>query len=169
MRLGAPQADDDQVRQALKAVQLDQVVDDMPQGIDTPVDEAGGRLSGGQRQRLALARIVLKRTPIILLDEPTIGLDPITERRLMAMIFKVSQDRTLLWVTHHLQGLEEADQVIFMQDGHIAMQGRPVDLYHENARFRELYRMDVSDVDKGAGQGIYLKKQSDSDGRNPVE
>lgn len=169
VRLGAPQADDDQVRQALKAVQLDQVVDDMPQGIDTPVDEAGGRLSGGQRQRLALARIVVKRTPIILLDEPTIGLDPITERRLMAMIFKVSQDRTLLWVTHHLQGLEEADQVIFMQDGHIAMQGRPVDLYHENARFRELYRMDVSDVDNGAGQGIYLKKQSDSDGRNPVE
>ncbi|MCT6810879.1 MAG: thiol reductant ABC exporter subunit CydC, partial [Bifidobacterium sp.] len=169
VRLGAPQADDDQVRQALKAVQLDQVVDDMPQGIDTPVDEAGGRLSGGQRQRLALARIVLKRTPIILLDEPTIGLDPITERRLMAMIFKVSQNRTLLWVTHHLQGLEEADQVVFMQDGHIAMQGRPVDLYRENARFRELYRMDVSDVDKGAGQGIYLQKQSDSDGRNPVE
>ena len=146
VRLGAPEATDDQVRQALKAVQLDQYVESLPEGIDTPVDEAGNRLSGGQRQRLALARIVLKRTPIILLDEPTIGLDPITERDLMEMIFQVSLGRTLFWVTHHLQGLEDADKVIFMEDGHIAMQGSPVDLYRNNPRFRELYRMDVGDI-----------------------
>lgn len=152
VRLGAPEATDDQVRQALKAVQLDQYVESLPQGIDTPVDEAGNRLSGGQRQRLALARIVLKRTPIVLLDEPTIGLDPITERRLMEMIFQVSQGRTLFWVTHHLQGLEDADQVIFMEDGHIAMQGSPVELYRTNPRFSELYRMDVGDMGRGARQ-----------------
>ena len=146
VRLGAPEATDDQVRQALKAVQLDQYAESLPEGINTPVDEAGNRLSGGQRQRLALARIVLKRTPIILLDEPTIGLDPITERDLMEMIFQVSLGRTLFWVTHHLQGLEDADKVIFLEDGHIAMQGSPVDLYRTNPRFRELYRMDVGDV-----------------------
>ena len=146
VRLGAPEATDDQVRQALKAVQLDQYAESLPEGINTPVDEAGNRLSGGQRQRLALARIMLKRTPIILLDEPTIGLDPITERDLMEMIFQVSLGRTLFWVTHHLQGLEDADKVIFMEDGHIAMQGSPVDLYRTNPRFRELYRMDVGDV-----------------------
>ena len=146
VRLGAPEATDDQVRQALKAVQLDQYAESLPEGINTPVDEAGNRLSGGQRQRLALARIVLKRTPIILLDEPTIGLDPITERDLMEMIFQVSLGRTLFWVTHHLQGLEDADKVIFMEDGHIAMQGSPVDLYRTNPRFRELYRMDVGDI-----------------------
>ena len=146
VRLGAPEATDDQVRQALKAVQLGQYAESLPEGINTPVDEAGNRLSGGQRQRLALARIVLKRTPIILLDEPTIGLDPITERNLMEMIFQVSLGRTLFWVTHHLQGLEDADKVIFMEDGHIAMQGSPVDLYRTNPRFRELYRMDVGDV-----------------------
>ena len=146
VRLGAPEATDDQVRQALKAVQLDQYAESLPEGINTPVDEAGNRLSGGQRQRLALARIVLKRTPIILLDEPTIGLDPITERDLMEMIFQVSLWRTLFWVTHHLQGLEDADKVIFLEDGHIAMQGSPVDLYRTNPRFRELYRMDVGDV-----------------------
>lgn len=148
VRLGAPEATDYQVRQALKAVQLDQYVASQPEGINTPVDESGKRLSGGQRQRLALARIVLKQTPIVLLDEPTIGLDPITERSLMAMIFRVCQGRTLLWVTHHLQGLEDADQVVFMEDGHIAMQGAPVSLYHDNRRFRELYRMDVGDMSR---------------------
>ena len=158
VRLGAPEATDDQVRQALKAVQLDQYVESLPEGIDTPVDEAGNRLSGGQRQRLALARIVLKRTPIVLLDEPTIGLDPITERRLMEMILRVSQGRTLFWVTHHLQGLEDADQVIFMEDGHIAMQGSPVELYRTNPRFSELYRMDVGDLDKGGSRAIYPEK-----------
>lgn len=146
VRLGAPQASDEEVREALKAVQLDDYVSSLPKGIDTPVDEAGQRLSGGQRQRLALARIVLKRTPIVLLDEPTIGLDPITERRLMSMIFGVSRGRTLLWVTHHLQGLEEADQVVFMDGGRIAMQGSPAGLYRDNLRFRELYRLDVGDL-----------------------
>ncbi|RBP97433.1 thiol reductant ABC exporter subunit CydC [Bifidobacterium aemilianum] len=148
VRLGAPEASDEQVWAALKAVRLGQLVAAMPLGIDTPVEESGQRLSGGQRQRLALARIVLKENPVILLDEPTIGLDPITERQLMSMVFKACQDRTLVWVTHHLQGLESADQVIFLEDGAIAMQGRPADLYRTNPRFRELYRLDVGDLSR---------------------
>lgn len=147
VRLGAPDATDEDVWAALKAVQLDETVNALPNGIDTSVDEAGQRFSGGQRQRIALARIVLKDTPVILLDEPTIGLDPITERELMSMIFSAAGDRTMLWVTHHLQGLEQSDKVIFLDNGKIAMQGAPTDLYRTNERFRELYRLDVGELE----------------------
>lgn len=149
VRLGTPDASDDDVWAALKAVHLDEVVRSLPDGVDTSVDEAGHRFSGGQRQRIALARIVLKDTPVILLDEPTIGLDPITERGLMSMIFAASRGRTMVWVTHHLQGLEQADRVVFLDNGRIAMQGAPAELYQTNARFRELYRLDVGDIAGG--------------------
>ncbi|BDR53584.1 amino acid ABC transporter ATP-binding protein [Bombiscardovia nodaiensis] len=146
IRLGSPGASDEQIWQALEAVQMADAVRALPLGLDTPVEEGGARFSGGQRQRLALARIVLKDTPIVLLDEPTIGLDPVTERELMEMIVKATAGRTLLWVTHHLQGLEDADQVIFLEDGHIAMQGNPAQLYRDNSRFRQLYQLDVGDL-----------------------
>lgn len=146
IRLGKPGATDDELWDALRSVQLDERVRAMPGRLDAPVDESGQRLSGGQRQRLALARILVKDTPVVLLDEPTIGLDPITERNLMDMIMRVSASRTLLWVTHHLQGLEDADQIVFMENGHIAMQGRPAELYRMNPRFRELYLLDVGDL-----------------------
>lgn len=146
VRLGRPDAPDNEVWQALDDVQLGDFVRGLPGRLAEPVDESGQRLSGGQRQRLALARILLKDTPVILLDEPTIGLDPLTERALMTMIFRVSQQRTLLWVTHHLQGLEDADSVVFLESGRIAMQGAPHELYRSNARFRELYRLDVGEL-----------------------
>ncbi|WEV72031.1 thiol reductant ABC exporter subunit CydC [Bifidobacterium sp. ESL0790] len=147
VRLGAPDATDEEVWAALKAVSLDETVRALPDGLDTVVDEAGQRFSGGQRQRIALARVVLKDTPVILLDEPTIGLDPITERDLMRMIFSAVGDRTLLWVTHHLQGVEDATQVIFLEDGRIAMHGAPAELYRDNDRFRTLYKLDVGDLE----------------------
>ncbi|MCH4208892.1 thiol reductant ABC exporter subunit CydC [Bifidobacterium sp.] len=146
VRLGRPDASDGDVWQALDDVQLGDFVRSLPNQLAEPVDESGRRLSGGQRQRLALARVLLKNTPVILLDEPTIGLDPITERTLMATILRVSRQRTLLWVTHHLQGLEDADRVVFLESGRIAMQGAPHELYRSNARFRELYRLDVGEL-----------------------
>lgn len=146
IRLGAPDAADDAIWAALQAVGLADVVRSLPAGLDTVVTESGQRFSGGQQQRLALARILLKKTPVLLLDEPTIGLDPITEQALMAMIMQASTDRTLIWVTHHLQGLEQADQAIFLTDGHISMAGRPATLYRDNARFRALYALDVGQL-----------------------
>jgi ATP-binding cassette subfamily C protein CydC len=146
IRLGRPEAGDDEVWHALELVQLDGRVRRMPGGVNAEVEESGSRLSGGQRQRVAVARILVKDTPIVVLDEPTVGMDPITERDIMSMLFRVSEGRTLLWVAHHLQGLEDADQIVFVEDGRIVMQGRPRELYRSNARFRSLYRMDVGDI-----------------------
>lgn len=146
IRLGNADARDEDVWNALKTVELDEMVRQLPDGLNTLVGEMGSTLSGGQRERLALARILVKDTPIVLLDEPTIGLDPITERHLMSTIFQANERRTLLWVTHHLQGLEHADWMVFLEHGHILMQGHPKELYRSNTRFRTLYRMDIADM-----------------------
>ena len=92
--------------QVLARVELKELVENLPEGLLTMVDEAGLRFSGGERQRLALARILLQEVPIILLDEPTVGLDPVTERALINTFFNELQDKTIIWITHHLQGIE---------------------------------------------------------------
>lgn len=146
VRLGNETATDDEVWAALKAVQLDQLVASLPQGADTPVEEAGFAFSGGQRQRLALARILLQDAPIVLLDEPTVGLDPITEQALVATMFAVLKDKTVLWVTHHLQGVDRCDQVLFLEEGHLTLQGRPQELLATSARYRHLYALDAGEI-----------------------
>lgn len=105
------------------------------------VDEAGLRFSGGERHRLALARILLKDAPIIILDEPTVGLDPITERALVKTFMDVLQGKTLIWITHHLQGVEHVDQIVFIEDGQIKLQGAPKQLA-DNKRYQKLKQVD---------------------------
>lgn len=142
VRLGNLQATDAEVRQAVKAVELDDLIGGLPNGYNTQVQEAGSRFSGGERQRLSLARILLQDTPIIILDEPTVSLDPITEQHLLDTVFDVLKDKTIIWVTHHLTGIQHVNQVRFIEDGQFDMSGTPQDLYHENQRFRDLYDMD---------------------------
>ena len=142
VRLGNENKSDQQVRDAIAAVKMQDLVESLPQGYDTSVQEAGARFSGGEQQRLSLARILLQDAPIVLLDEPTVGLDPITEHDLLQTIFTVLQDKTIIWVTHHLQGINHVDQVIFWNQGQIEMAGNPQHLYQTNAHFQELYRMD---------------------------
>lgn len=142
IRLGNLQASDEAIMTALQAVELGPLMQRLPAGADTVVEEAGARFSGGEQQRLALARVLIQDAPIILLDEPTVGLDPITEKALLNTIFKVLADKTVIWVTHHLQGIEHADRVIFLEHGQIAMQGTPYELYQNNQRFRNLYQLD---------------------------
>jgi len=142
VRLGNLNATDEDVRQAVKAVELDDLIARLPLGYQTQVQEAGSRFSGGERQRLSLARILLQDAPIIILDEPTVSLDPITEQHLLDTVFSVLKDKTIIWVTHHLAGINHVDQVRFIEDGHFDMQGTPAELYKKNARFRALYDLD---------------------------
>ncbi|WJQ80395.1 thiol reductant ABC exporter subunit CydC [Brevibacillus brevis] len=142
IRLGRPDASDEEVRAVTDQVGLDQLIESLPDGYQTRMQETGLRFSGGERQRIALARILLQNKPIVLLDEPTVGLDPLTERDLMATIFRVLQGKTLIWVTHHLSGLEQMDEIIFMEQGFISMRGTHEELYQDNPRYRNLYTMD---------------------------
>lgn len=140
--LGNEQASDEQLWDVLRRVGLAQMVQALPDGLATKTDEAGLRFSGGERHRLALARILLKDTPIVLLDEPTVGLDPITEQAVIDTFMKQLAGKTLIWITHHLQGIEQMDKVIFIEDGRIAMQGSPQELWQNESRFRELKKAD---------------------------
>ena len=142
LRIGNEAATDEALWQVLARVELKELVENLPEGLLTMVDEAGLRFSGGERQRLALARILLQEVPIILLDEPTVGLDPVTEQALINTFFNELQDKTVIWITHHLQGIEAMDQVIFIEDGHLTMQGSPRELEQSNAHYRKLKQID---------------------------
>ena len=126
----------------LERVGLKDMVKALPQGLGTMVDEAGMRFSGGERHRMALARILLKDVPIIILDEPTVGLDPLTEQEVISIFNRELKDKTLIWITHHLQGVEAMDQVIFIEDGTIEMQGSPDYLRKTNERYQKLKAID---------------------------
>lgn len=142
VRLGNLSASTAVVYRALQQAGLEELIKSLPDGMDTIVEDNGQRFSGGEQQRIALARILIQDVPVILLDEPTVSLDPVTEQALLETIFKVCDDKTILWVTHHLQGVERADQVIFIKDGHIDVSGRPKQLYASSNRFRQLYQLD---------------------------
>ena len=141
LRLGNKEASDDQLWDVLDRVGLKKTIGALPEKLETQVEEAGLRFSGGERHRLSLARILLKNTPIVLLDEPTVGLDPITEQAVIETFMKQLNGKTLIWITHHLQGIEKMNQVIFIEDGQIAMQGTPEQLW-QNSRYRELKKAD---------------------------
>lgn len=143
LRIGDEAASEEKLWDVLERVGLKEMIQRLPKGLDTLVDEAGLRFSGGERHRLSLARILLKDVPIIILDEPTVGLDPITEQGLINTFFNQLDGKTVIWVTHHLQGVDSMDKVIFIEDGQIEMQGTPTQLNETNQRFRDLKAIDA--------------------------
>ena len=142
VRIGNPSASEEEVLQALDRVGLSEVVERLPQGVHTLVDEAGMRFSGGERHRIALARVLLQGAPIVLLDEPFASLDPLTERNLLATLLDVFADKTLILITHHLQGVAQMDRVVFLSEGEISIDGSPAQLERDNAYYRRLLALD---------------------------
>lgn len=142
VRIGNEQATEDQVWAVLQRVGLAEKVRQLPAGLNTKVGEAGLGFSGGEQHRLSLARILLKDVPIIILDEPTVGLDPITEQQVIDTFMKELKDKTLIWVTHHLQGIDQMDQVIFLENGRIDLAGSPAQLAKTSNRYRMLRAAD---------------------------
>jgi ATP-binding cassette subfamily C protein CydD len=120
LRLGSPEATDSTLWEAVDLAGAREFVRALPDGLGTWVGERGLRLSAGQRQRVALARAFLRDAPLLLLDEPTAHLDPITAAALRAAVERLMSGRTVLLVTHHLAWLEHADAVVTLHDGHLA-------------------------------------------------
>lgn len=142
LRIGNPDATETEVRAALVRVGLDELLERLPQGLHTMVDEAGKRFSGGERHRIALARVLLQGAPVVILDEPFAALDPITERELLDTLLDVFADRTLILITHHLQGVSKLDRVVFIADGTVSLDGAPDDLERESVYYRRLLALD---------------------------
>lgn len=142
IRLGNPDATDEEVYLAAEQAQIHQLIQELPNGYHTNMNETGERFSGGERQRIALARILLQNTPIIIMDEPTVGLDPSTEQKLLQTIFTVLQGKTIIWVTHHLAGMERMDRILFIDHGKITMSGKHQQLMEKEERYRMLFKLD---------------------------
>lgn len=142
LRIGKMGLTEAQAWAALEAVGLKEHVESLPEMLETMADEAGLNFSGGQRQRLALARVLLQDPPIIVLDEPTVGLDPITEEKVLDTIMRLFADKTIVMITHHLQGVDAFDRVLFLEDGVLVMDGSPQRLAQESERYRKLLAFD---------------------------
>ncbi|WP_276404642.1 thiol reductant ABC exporter subunit CydC [Lactococcus petauri] len=140
-------ASDEEIWNALELVGLKKMVASLPDQLNEVVDEAGLRFSGGERQRLALARILLSDVDMVILDEPTVSLDPITENQLLRLFFERLKNKTIIFITHHLLGVQHMDRVIFLEKGKIKLDDQPEYLFEHNEDFRKLYQMDLGTND----------------------
>ncbi len=129
----------EQMESAAQAAHIHQFVTNLPQGYDTFIGEQGLRLSGGERQRLAIARALLKNAPILLFDEPTANLDPLTEKQVLDTLFETIKGKTCLLITHRLVGLENMDQILVMNEGRIVERGTHRDLLTKAGLYRRLW------------------------------
>jgi ATP-binding cassette subfamily C protein CydD len=148
--LGRPQASDRQIEQAAGRARVLDFARHLPGGLDTPVGEHGFGLSRGQAQRVALARAFLKDAPLLLLDEPTAGLDAENEALIIDALKSLTQGRTVLMSTHRLTNIQQADRIMVMENGRIIEQGTYADLTAAGSRFHQmLNRTGVSESDPG--------------------
>jgi ATP-binding cassette subfamily B protein len=145
-----PDAGDDEVLEAVRAVGLDDVVDRMPLGIDTVVHERGQSLSSGERQLLALARAFLARPRVLVLDEATSNLDLLSETKIEAALDVLLEARTAILIAHRLTTAMKADRILVVEDGQIVESGSHDDLLELRGRYAEMYATWVSHTEDRA-------------------
>ena len=140
IRLGRPDATDEEVRAAARAAQCEEFISKLPQGYDTPAGEAGKRLSGGEKQRIAIARMMLKNAPIVILDEATAFTDPENEDKLQRSIAALTKGKTLLVIAHRLSTIRNADNIVVLQNGAVVAQGRQEELLASCPLYQDMWR-----------------------------
>ncbi len=137
-------ASDDEIVEAARSADALEFIERLPDGFDSPVGERGAALSVGQRQRIGIARAFLKNAPILLLDEPTSALDPATEQSIMAAIAKLMHGRTTVIVTHRIQTVHNADQIVVLDRGEIVESGTGNQLLTANGAYTRLYKASLA-------------------------
>ena len=140
IRLGRPDATDEEVCAAARAAQCEEFISKLPQGYDTPAGEAGKRLSGGEKQRIAIARMMLKNVPIVILDEATAFTDPENEDKLQRSIAALTKGKTLLVIAHRLSTIRNADNIVVLRSGAVVAQGRQEELLASCPLYQDMWR-----------------------------
>lgn len=137
------------MEEAVRGANAMEFVNEMPDGLQAPIGNKGGRLSGGQRQRLAIARAMLKDAPILILDEATAALDNESERLVQNALQKLMPDRTTLVIAHRLSTIEHADQVLVLDQGRLVEQGTHAELLARGGLYAHLYQMQFREGEAG--------------------
>lgn len=143
IRLGNPTATDEQVKEAARAAQCEEFIAKLPQGYDTPAGEAGKRLSGGEKQRIAIARMMLKNAPIVILDEATAFTDPENEDKIQRSIAELTKGKTLLVIAHRLSTIKNADNIVVLKNGKIEAEGTQQQLLENCPLYRDMWQAHI--------------------------
>jgi len=141
LRISQPKVTQVEMESAAKSAQIHDFISGLPKRYDTFISEHGFRLSGGERQRLAIAQALLKDSPVLILDEPTANLDPITEKKLLDILFGIMKNKSSLLITHRLIGLDNVDEIIVMDQGRIVERGRHSNLLEHGGIYRRLQNL----------------------------
>ena len=150
IRYAVPDASDADVREAARVAAADEFIEELPQGYDTLLGERGTKLSTGQRQRLSIARAVLKRAPVLVLDEPTASLDAATELRVLANLAEWGRERAIFLITHRLSTIRRADRIVVLGSGSVVETGTHAELV---ARLDGSYGTLVATEEEGLAAG----------------
>ncbi|BCL79302.1 multidrug ABC transporter ATP-binding protein [Ktedonobacteria bacterium brp13] len=137
---GAPDATEEELGAAIVAAQLQELVERLPDGLDTTVGERGYRLSGGEKQRVAIARALLRKGPYLLLDEATSSLDSQAERLIQRALETLMRERTVIAIAHRLSTIQRADQILVIEQGHIVERGTHETLLEQSGLYQQLYQ-----------------------------
>ena len=143
---GSPKATKEEIVAAAKLANADEFIARMPQGYDTMVGDRGLTLSGGQRQRIGIARVMVRNSPILLLDEPTAALDSESERSVIEALERLMKGRTVVTIAHRLSTIRDADQIIVISGGVVAESGNHDELMARNGIYAGLHRTQFDDA-----------------------
>lgn len=168
IRLGKPEATDEEVFAAAKAALCEEFIERLEKGWDTPAGEAGGKLSGGERQRIAIARAILKNAPIVILDEATAFTDPENEAQLQASIAKLTKGKTLLVIAHRLSTIKDADNIVVLKNGRLEAKGTHEALLAENVLYRQMWEAHIGARNWSAGNNHRDMKKMHVAGKEDV-
>ncbi len=150
LRYARPEASDEQVWEALRAAQISELVESLPDGTDTVVGDRGYRLSGGERQRIAIARVLLKAPAVVVLDEATAHLDSESEAAVQRALDAALDGRTALVIAHRLSTVRHADSIVVLDRGRVVERGTHHDLVRAGGLYSELYRTQFADDGESA-------------------
>jgi ATP-binding cassette, subfamily B, bacterial len=142
---GKPGATDEEITRAATAADAHEFIESLPDGYGTVIGQKGRLLSGGQRQRIGIARAMVRDAPVLILDEPTTGLDATSSEKVMAPLRRLMSGRTTIVVSHNLLTVRDATRIVVLEDGHVAEQGAHEELLERNGSYARLYRLHHSE------------------------